>query len=81
MMDSGLRAKITCVDPNALPREFAGRDYDASFLADLPEGVDACSENGEFTPSPMTVPCLRPRFPVSVGEVVERDSFVFADLR
>ncbi len=27
---------------------FAGRPYDALFLADLPPGVDPCGERGEF---------------------------------
>ena len=36
MIASGLRAKITCVDPKVLPKEFAGRDFDSQFLADLP---------------------------------------------
>ncbi len=36
MVASGLRAKITCVDPKALAAEFAGRDFDAQLLADLP---------------------------------------------
>ena len=80
MIASGLRAKITCVDPNALPREFAGREYDASFLADLPEGVDPCGENGEFHSFAYDGPMFAAPVPVSVGEVVERDGFVFADL-
>ncbi len=48
MIASGLRAKITCVDPKVLPKEFAGRDFDSQFLADLPPGIDPCGENGEF---------------------------------
>jgi len=28
--------------------EFCGRQFDESFIADLPPGVDACGENGEF---------------------------------
>ena len=48
MIASGLRAKITCVDPKVLAAEFAGRDFDSQFLADLPPGIDPCGENGEF---------------------------------
>src|SRR5258706_12935358 len=29
MCDAGVRAVVTCVDPRVLPREFAGRDFDA----------------------------------------------------
>ena len=48
VLDSGFRSVVVCVDSKYLPDEFCGREYDASFLADLPESVDACGENGEF---------------------------------
>ncbi len=80
MIASGLRAKITCVDPKALPAEFAGRDFDSEFLADLPSGVDPCGENGEFHSFVYDGPEFRRAMDVSVGEIVERDGFVFADL-
>ena len=44
----GYRARVVCVDARVLDARFCGREFDASFLADLPEGVDACGENGEF---------------------------------
>jgi uncharacterized protein (TIGR00290 family) len=44
----GFRAVVVCVDSRYLDDSFAGRDYDERFLADLPAGVDACGENGEF---------------------------------
>ena len=48
MLDSGIRAVLTCVDPLSSHAEFAGRAFDARFLADLPSGVDPCGERGEF---------------------------------
>jgi uncharacterized protein (TIGR00290 family) len=45
---AGFKAVVVCVNGSYLPREFVGRDFDASFIADLPQGVDACGENGEF---------------------------------
>src|SRR3954463_2038242 len=48
MVGAGLRARITCVNPQMLDRSFAGRDFDASLLADLPASVDPCGERGEF---------------------------------
>jgi diphthamide synthase (EF-2-diphthine--ammonia ligase) len=48
MLDGGLRAVLTCVDPRQLPEPFVGRPYDAALLADLPPGVDPCGERGEF---------------------------------
>jgi uncharacterized protein (TIGR00290 family) len=80
MMEAGLRAKVTCIDPKVLAPEFAGRDFDASFLSDLPEGVDPCGENGEFHSFVYDGPMFRKPVPVQVGEIVERDGFVFADL-
>ncbi len=44
----GFKAAVTCVDTAVLSPDFAGRDYDLPFLADLPPGVDPCGENGEF---------------------------------
>ena len=81
MVASGLKAKITCVDPRALPREFAGRDFDAQFLRDLPPTVDPCGENGEFHSFVYAGPEFRHPINVVAGEVAERDGFVFADLR
>jgi uncharacterized protein (TIGR00290 family) len=80
MIASGLRAKITCVDPKVLPAEFAGRDFDSQFLADLPPQIDPCGENGEFHSFVYDGPGFREPINVSVGEIVERDGFVFADL-
>lgn len=42
MIDSGMKAIITCVDPSKLPESFAGREFNSSVLSDLPEGVDPC---------------------------------------
>jgi uncharacterized protein (TIGR00290 family) len=80
MIASGLRAKITCVDPKVLPVSFAGRDFDSQFLADLPPGIDPCGENGEFHSFVYDGPGFRHPIPVTVGEIVDRDGFVFADL-
>ena len=48
MIASGLEAYLATVDLKKLPAEFAGRRFDAQLLADLPEGIDPCGENGEF---------------------------------
>jgi uncharacterized protein (TIGR00290 family) len=80
MIASGLKAKITCVDPRILPGEFAGRDFDSRFLADLPPGVDPCGENGEFHSFVWSGPGFEQQLDVSVVKIEERDGFVFADL-
>lgn len=81
MIAAGLRARIVCVDPRQVPAEFAGRDFDADFLRDLPPGVDPCGENGEFHSFVYAGPIFREPIPIESGEVVERDGFVFADVR
>jgi uncharacterized protein (TIGR00290 family) len=80
MIRDGLSAYITCVDPAKLDRTFAGRLFDAKLLGELPREVDPCGENGEFHSFACAGPMFRRRVPVKVGEIVERDGFVFADL-
>lgn len=81
MMAAGVKAKLTCVDPRKLDASFAGRDFDSALLKDLPEGVDPCGENGEFHTFVYDGPAFREPLSVQVGEVVERDGFVFADVK
>jgi diphthamide synthase (EF-2-diphthine--ammonia ligase) len=80
MIDGGLRANLTCVDPSKLGRSFVGREFDAALLADLPAGVDPCGEHGEFHSFVWDGPMFRRALAIRVGEVVDRDGFVFADL-
>ena len=80
MVAAGLRARLTCVDPKQLPASFAGRDFDAALLADLPASVDPCGERGEFHTFAYDGPMFRHPVPIQTGEIVTRDGFVFADL-
>jgi uncharacterized protein (TIGR00290 family) len=80
MVASGLEATVVCVDPRRLPASFAARRFDASFLADLPAGVDPCGENGEFHTCVTGGPMFSGPVGVVPGEVVARDGFVFADV-
>src|SRR5512146_120435 len=48
MIADGLRARLTCVNPSQLPARFAGREFDASLLRELPPEADPCGERGEF---------------------------------
>lgn len=80
MVVAGLRARLTCVDPKQLPASFAGRDFDAALLADLPVGVDPCGERGEFHTFAYAGPMFRHPVPIQTGDIVTRDGFVFADL-
>ena len=80
MVGAGLRAYLTCVDPKQLDPKFVGRVFDARLLAELPAGVDPCGENGEFHTYAFAGPMFHEPISASVGEVVERDGFFFADV-
>ncbi len=80
MIGDGLEARLSCVDARRLDRSFAGRAFDEQLLASLPAGVDPCGENGEFHTFVTASPMFATPVPVRVGEIVERDGFVFADL-
>ncbi|MCE5268363.1 MAG: adenine nucleotide alpha hydrolase [Planctomycetaceae bacterium] len=80
MLAAGVRAIITCVDPRKLPRSYAGREWTLQLLEQLPATVDPCAENGEFHTAVVDGPMFRWPIPVEVGETVERDGFVFADV-
>jgi uncharacterized protein (TIGR00290 family) len=81
MIGSGLRARITCLDPGKMPRDLAGAEYDKALLAKLPEDVDPCGENGEFHSCCLDGPMFCRPVKVEVGETVERGGFIFTDLK
>ncbi len=80
MIQSGIKAKITCLDPTKLDRSFAGRDFDASFIEALPASADPCGENGEFHSFVYSAPVFSHPIPIELGPTVERDAFVFTDV-
>jgi uncharacterized protein (TIGR00290 family) len=80
MIDSGMVAHLVCVDPRRLGREFAGRRFDRRLLDELPRQVDPCGENGEFHTLVSAGPMFAEPIEVRLGEIVERDGFVFADV-
>ena len=80
MIASGLRARLTCVDTRVLDAAFAGREFDRRLLADLPDSVDPCGERGEFHSCVYAGPMFTDPLPISTGEDVRRDPFVWVDL-
>jgi uncharacterized protein (TIGR00290 family) len=80
MITGGFETYIATVDLKKLPADFAGRKFDAHLLADLPEGVDPCGENGEFHTCMVAGPIFTRRLPVVVGERIERDGYAYCDL-
>jgi uncharacterized protein (TIGR00290 family) len=80
MIDAGLKANLTCIDPTKLPESFAGRLFDRALIDELPAGIDPCGENGEFHTCVWAGPMLAHAIPTRPGAVETRDGFIFADL-
>jgi uncharacterized protein (TIGR00290 family) len=80
MIASGLVAHIVCLDPKRLDRRFAGRRFDLDLLTEFPADIDPCGENGEFHTVVSAGPMFDAPIPVTVGETVEREGFVFTDV-
>lgn len=79
MIDAGLKAHLSCVDPKALSPDFVGRAYDQELLDHLPVSVDPCGERGEFHTFASAGPMFETPIPVVPGETVTREGFVFQD--
>jgi uncharacterized protein (TIGR00290 family) len=81
MIAGGLRARLSCVDTKQLPGSFAGREFDAALLRDLPPEADPCGERGEFHTCVYDGPMFSVPLSIETGEIVDRDGFVFADFQ
>jgi uncharacterized protein (TIGR00290 family) len=78
---TGHRAILTCVDTTQLNPEFAGREFDAALLAELPETVDPCGERGEFHTCVYAGPDFAHPLPLIASERVRRDArFEYCDV-
>ena len=69
-IDLGFKTMVVCVDSSKLDESFAGRVIDRQFLADLPENVDPCGENGEFHTYVFDGPIFQQPIPFQIGEKV-----------
>ena len=73
MIDSGVRAIVTALNPTKVPEELAGRWFDSKFLADLPKGVDPLGENGEFHTCVVDGPMFSAPIKAKPGRIVKRN--------
>lgn len=80
MINAGIKAVITCIDPKKLDPSFIGRQFDEQLLSDLPNGVDPCGEHGEFHTFVYDGPMFCNSIPISIGTVVERNGYIFVDV-
>jgi uncharacterized protein (TIGR00290 family) len=80
-IELGFGAVLACVDSHAIDPGFAGREYDAKLLADLPRSADPCGENGEFHTFVHRGPTFSAPIPITRGVFVTREErFRFCDL-
>lgn len=80
-ISEGFKAVVTSVDSTVLSMNYVGRSFDEQFLADLPESVDPCGENGEFHSFVYDGPLFREKVPFQKGQVVLRENrFYYCDL-
>jgi len=77
----GFRAIVVSVDPGKLDRSCAGRALTPEFVRGLPAGVDPCGENGEFHTFVFAGPIFRRPIGIERGDVVDRDGYLFCDVR
>lgn len=80
-IDSGYSARLVCVDTTQIDSGFAGREFDASLLADLPASADPCGERGEFHTFVSGGPGFAAPVSYSPGErVLREERFMYCDL-
>ena len=71
-IDLGFKAIVNCINGELLDASFVGRELDASFLKDLPKGVDPCGEHGEFHTFCYDGPIFSAPVPFEIGEKIVR---------
>jgi uncharacterized protein (TIGR00290 family) len=80
-IERGFAARLVCVDTTLLDASFAGRDFDAALLADLPSSTDPCGERGEFHTFVSDGPIFVNAVTCDRGERVLRENrFMYCDL-
>ncbi len=72
-IESGFKAVTVCIDAAKLEKSFCGRLIDKKFVAELPESVDVCGENGEFHSFVYDAPFYKSEVEIEIGETVFRE--------
>jgi uncharacterized protein (TIGR00290 family) len=74
VLQLGFKAIVVCVDHRFLTADFCGCEFNREFVESLPEGVDACGENGEFHTFVYAGPLLSAPLSVSVAKIETYDA-------
>lgn len=72
-IELSFKAITVCINAKDLTEDFCGRIIDRSFVADLPENVDVCGENGEFHSFVYEAPFFKQPIAFEKGETVFRE--------
>ncbi len=80
MIAAGLQARLACVDSEQISGDFAGREFDAQLLHELPSNCDPCGENGEFHTFVTAGPFFSEPIAVRAGEIDATTRFIKADI-
>lgn len=72
-IDLGYKAIIVCTNSAYLDDSFCGRILDKDLVAELPENVDPCGENGEFHTFVFDGPLFKNAVPFKVLGKVKKD--------
>lgn len=71
-LELGFKTIVVCVNEKYLDKSFVGRVIDEQFIADLPDNVDVCGENGEFHTFAFDGPIFSKPIDFEIGEIVYR---------
>lgn len=80
-IDLGFKAVLTCIDTNVLDESFLGREIDEGFIADLPDNVDVCGENGEYHTFVYDSPIFKMPILFEKGEIKRRENYLYMEVR
>ncbi len=77
----GFKTIITCTDSSILSGNFTGREFDESFLSELPPDIDASGENGEFHTFVYDGPIFHKKVHFTKSKVIIKNkNFYYCDL-
>lgn len=80
IIQSGVKAILTCVDTRKLDQSFSGREYNINLLKDLSHEIDPCGERGEFHSFVFDSPLFERPISIAKGEKIVRNGFAFTDV-
>lgn len=72
-LDLGFKTIVVCANSKYFGEDFVGTIIDKHFIENLPEGVDACGENGEFHTFCFDGPIFNNPVEFTIGEKVYRE--------